>query len=138
MLDRACATARRLGVEDQLTPVLADVSGLPFDDGSFDMVVSFTGLHVFPDPHRAIGEMARVLRPGAAIIGSALFTDDFRGLERRYGLVHAAGRLARVLGPMCSSADAARWLAEAGGVDVRVEMSGGIGWFRATKGPRTR
>jgi ubiquinone/menaquinone biosynthesis C-methylase UbiE len=133
MLERTDATARQRGVSDQVTTALADVGALPFADGTFDLVVSFTGLHVFPDPHRAITEMVRVLRPGAAISGSALFTDDFSGVERRYGLVHAAGRLARVLGPMCSSADAVRWLEEAGAVDVRLEMSGGIGWFRATR-----
>lgn len=133
MLERTDAAARHRGVSDQVTTALADVGALPFADGTFDLVVSFTGLHVFPDPHRAINEMVRVLEPGATISGSALFTDDFSGLERRYGLVHAAGRLAHVLGPMCSSADAVRWLGEAGAVDVRLEMSGGIGWFRATK-----
>ncbi len=133
MLERTAAAARRHGVADQVTTALADVGALPFDDGTFDLVVSFTGLHVFPDPQRAISEMVRVLKPGASLVGSALFADDFHGVERRYALVHAAGRLARVLGPMCSSADAVRWLEEAGAVGVRLEMSGGIGWFRASR-----
>lgn len=134
MLERTREAAARLGVADQVSTVLADVADLPFPDDHVDLVVSFTGLHVFPDPHAAIGEMVRVLRPGAEISGSALFADDFRGLEQRYRLVHAAGRLGRVLGPMCSSTEAARWLEEAGARDVRLEMSGGIGWFRAVKG----
>lgn len=134
MLERSLEAARRRGVADQVTPAIADVGHLPFDDDTFDLVVSFTGLHVFPDPQRAIGEMVRVLGPGGAISGSALFTGDFHGLARRYELVHAAGRAAHVLGPMCSADDAVRWLGEAGAVDVRLEMSGGIGWFRATKG----
>lgn len=133
MLERARAAARARGVADQVTTSLADVGRLPFTDDSFDLVVSFTGLHVFPDPHRAITEMVRVLRPGAAITGSALFAGSFRGLERRYELVHAAGRLSQVLGPMCTAAEARRWLAEAGAPDARVEMSGGIGYFRAVK-----
>lgn len=133
MLERTSAAAERLGVTDQVTTTLADVARLPFPDDSFDLVVSFTGLHVFPDPHAAIEEMVRVLRPGATISGSALFDDDFRGLARRYRLVHAAGRLGQVLGPMCSSDEAATWLAGAGARDVRLEMSGGIGWFRAVK-----
>lgn len=136
MLQRTRATAERLGVSDQVTTTLADVGRLPFADGSFDLVVSLTGLHVFPDPRAAIGEMVRVLRPGATILGSALFTDDFRGLERRYRLVHAAGRLGQVLGPMCSSQEAATWLTEAGARDVRLEMSGAIGWFRAVRALR--
>jgi ubiquinone/menaquinone biosynthesis C-methylase UbiE len=133
MLERCADAARSRCVADQVTLTLADVGRLPFADDSFDLVVSFTGLHVFPDPRRAIGEVVRVLRPGAAISGSAMFTDDFRGLRRRYGLVHAAGRVTRVLGPMCSSAEVGDWLAEAGAHDVRLEMSGGIGYFRAVK-----
>ena len=113
--------------------MLADVGDLPFDDGSFDMVVSFTGLHVFPDPRRAIHEMVRVLAPGAVLTGSALFTGDFRGLRRRYGLVHAAGRLSQVLGPMCTAAEARAWLLEAGAGEVSLEMSGGLGYFRAVR-----
>jgi ubiquinone/menaquinone biosynthesis C-methylase UbiE len=117
-----------------VTTWVTDVGRLPFADDSFDLVMSFTGLHVFPDPRRAITEMVRVLRPGAAITGSALFAGSFRGLERRYGLVHAAGRLSQVLGPMCTAVEARRWLAEAGAPGARVEMSGGIGYFRAVKG----
>ena len=133
MLDRARDVARKRGVEDQVTTTIADVGDLPFDDDSFDLVVSFTGLHVFPDPHRAIREMVRVLKPGAVISGSALFAEDFRGLERRYRFVHAAGRAADVLGPMCTADEARRWLVEAGASDVRLEMSGAVGYFRAMK-----
>ncbi|WP_310527311.1 class I SAM-dependent methyltransferase [Nocardioides sp.] len=133
MLSRALDVARRRGVEKQVTTAIADVGDLPFEDDSFDLVVSFTGLHVFPDPRRAISEMVRVLKPGAAITGSSLFTGDFQGVERRYELVHTLGRRAHVLGPMCSAADAQRWLAEAGAGAVRLEMSGGLGYFRARK-----
>lgn len=133
MLERSLATARRLGVADQVTTSLADVGRLPFGDASFDLVVSFTGVHVFPDPRRAIHEMVRVLRPGGVITGSAMFTGPFRGLRRRYGVVHAVGRATQVLGPMCTADEARRWLAEAGAPDARLEMSGGIGYFRATR-----
>ena len=37
---------------------------LPFDDGSFDCVVSTWTLCSIPDAGRAIGEITRVLRPG--------------------------------------------------------------------------
>lgn len=134
MLARATTAARRLGVAGQVTILVADVGDLPFEEASFDLVVSFTGLHVFPDPRLAIQEMVRVLKPGAALTGSSLFTGDFRGLRRRYEIVHAVGHLTRVLGPMCSAAEARAWLLEAGARDVHLEMSGGIGYFRAVKG----
>ncbi len=133
MLERSLAAARSRGVADQVTATIADVGLLPFEDDSFDLVLSFTGLHVFPDPQQAIHEMVRVLRPGAPITGSAIFTGDFHGLERRYEIVHAVGRLAHVLGPMCTAAEARQWLAAAGARDVRLEMSGGLGYFRAVK-----
>lgn len=41
---------------------------LPFNDGSFDMVVSYLTLIDIPDYRAAIHEMARVLRPGGALL----------------------------------------------------------------------
>ena len=55
--------ARFLGV------ALRDGSGeeLPFDDGSFDVVISFGLLHHVPDPEQVIAEMTRVARCGVMI-----------------------------------------------------------------------
>ncbi|MCW2736320.1 class I SAM-dependent methyltransferase [Nocardioides sp.] len=129
MLQRAAATAARLGVADQVTTAVADVGNLPFDDGSFDLVVSFTGLHCFPDPHRAIREMVRVLAPGGAITGSSLFTDT--GL--RYRPLRRAGTRIGVLGPMCTSEEARAWLREAGCAEVELSLHGALGYFRAVR-----
>ena len=130
MLGRARATAARLGVADQVTATVADVGDLPFDDGTFDLVVSFTGLHCFPDPHRAITEMVRVLAPGGAITGSSLFTDS--GL--RHEPLRRGGRRMGVLGPMCTSAEARTWLREAGCTQVDLTLHGALGYFRAVRG----
>ncbi len=129
MLARASATARRLGVADQVTPTLADVGALPFGDATFDLVVSFTGLHCFPDPRRAIAEMVRVLAPGAALTGSSLFTDT----GPRWVPLRMAGTRAGVLGPMCTSTEARRWLREAGCDDVELALHGALGYFRAVR-----
>ncbi len=129
MIDRTLARAAQLGVGDQVTGRLADVADLPFDDASFDLVVTFTGLHCFPDPARAVVEMVRVLRPGGVITGSALLTDT--GL--RYEPMRRGGRLAGLLGPMCSSTDVRRWLAAQGVDEVTLEISGPIGYFRGVK-----
>jgi SAM-dependent methyltransferase len=45
----------------------ADVEALPFDDASFDAVVSTFGVMFAPDHARAASEMARVCRPGGRI-----------------------------------------------------------------------
>ena len=129
MLERAVATAARLGVADQVTPVVADVGDLPYEDGRFDMVVSFTGLHCFPDPHRAITEMVRVLAPGGVITGSSLFTDT----GPRFEPIRWGGTRIGILGPMCTSDEARTWLREAGCSEVGLTLHGALGYFRAVR-----
>jgi SAM-dependent methyltransferase len=111
-------------------PVLADVGKLPFADAEFDLVVSFTGLHCFPDPHQAVREMGRVLHPGGVLTGSAVLNDTgFRHLPMR-----KVGRFAGLLGPGATSTEVRDWLKEAGFEDVALTLSGAIGYFRGVKG----
>lgn len=133
MLDRALATARRLGVADQVTAAVADVGDLPFGDAAFDLVVTLTGLHCFPDPHRAVEEMVRVLAPGGVVTGSSVFTDT----GARHEPLRRAGTLAGILGPMCTSDEARAWLREAGCGAVELSLHGALGYFRATKEARS-
>ena len=99
MLERTMAVATRRQVAAQVEPVLADVGALPFADAEFDLVVSFTGLHCFPDPHLAVREMGRVLHPGGVLTGSALLNDT--GV--RYLPMRQIGRFAGLLGPAATS-----------------------------------
>ena len=130
MLDRTIDAAVERGVDLQVEPRIADVGDLPFDDGSFDLVVSFTGLHCFPDPARAVVEMVRVLRPGGVITGSALLNDS--GI--RHEPIRRVGRLAGLLGPGCTGDEIVRWLSAQGVTDPVLERSGAIGYFRGVKG----
>lgn len=66
MLRRTARNAERRGL-GQVQFVEADVEHLPFADETFDLVVSFTGLHCFPRPALAVAECARVLKPGGRI-----------------------------------------------------------------------
>lgn len=134
MLDRTMVAARERGVADQVEPRVADVGALPFDDGEFDLVVSFTGLHCFPDPHRAVRELGRVTRPGGVLTGSALLnTPPLAPAGLRTLPLRQVGRLAGLLGPSATSTEVRTWLAEAGFTDITLEMSGAIGYFRATR-----
>ena len=75
--------------------VEGDAQALPFEDGSFDRVVSTFGHMFAPDHRRAADEMKRVQRPGRPDRRRLL---DARGLDRpdvrdpRRGRAAAAGR----------------------------------------------
>ena len=57
--------ATRLGLD--VDAVTCDAERLPFDDGSFDLVLGHAVLHHLPDLARAFSEFHRVLRPGGWI-----------------------------------------------------------------------
>lgn len=82
MLERA--RARGLEVRE------ASVTALPFDDASFDVACSFKVLAHVPDVASALGEMARVTRPGGVVIAEFYNPVSMRGLVKRLG---PAGRV---------------------------------------------
>jgi ubiquinone/menaquinone biosynthesis C-methylase UbiE len=47
---------------------VADGAAIPLPDGSVDAVLANMYLHHMPDPAAAIGEMARVLKPGGRLV----------------------------------------------------------------------
>ena len=61
-----------LGVARQACPTVTfqqgNVAELPFDNSSFDAVVSAFMLMFVPDPKQAVGQMQRVLRPGGRVV----------------------------------------------------------------------
>lgn len=65
------ATADGLIVEFEV----ADAESLPFEDGSFDVVLSTFGVMFTPDHERAAGEIKRVVRSGGRI-GMANWTPE--------------------------------------------------------------
>ena len=130
MLERTMAAARARGVADQVDAVIGDVHELQFDDGEFDLVVSFTGLHCFPRPHDAVLELGRVTRPGGRLTGSTLLrTGSLRAVP-----VTIVGRRLDLLGPGVTPAELPRWLDEAGFVDTEIRTSGPMAYFRGTRG----
>lgn len=50
----------------------AAAEDLPYDDGTFDLVLSVTLLEFVPDPDEALEEMFRVVRPGGRLVAAVL------------------------------------------------------------------
>ncbi len=75
MIDALNANARRLRLD--VDARVADAEALPFEDGTFDLVLGHAVLHHLPDLDRAFAEFHRVLRPGGWIV--------FAGEPSRYG-----------------------------------------------------
>ena len=65
LLDKGRERAQAEGLNVQFR--LADAEALPFDDASFDVVLSTFGVMFTPDHQTAAQEMLRVLRPGGRI-----------------------------------------------------------------------
>ena len=55
--------------ESNINFIQGDVGNLPFEDNSFDIVLSMNGFHAFPDKDKAFKEISRVLKKGGYFIG---------------------------------------------------------------------
>jgi ubiquinone/menaquinone biosynthesis C-methylase UbiE len=80
------ARQRLAGFGERINTQQADATRLTFPDSSFNVVVSFIMLHHVMNWEKAIGEAARVLRPGGLLIGYDLLASPplrvFHQLER--------------------------------------------------------
>jgi len=94
--EAALANAVAAGVADRVEVHTADMTALPFPDGSFDVVTSALAIHNIRVPegrYRAVDEAMRVLRPG----GQLLIADPWP-MARKYAAHIGQGTL-RDLGP---------------------------------------
>ena len=68
MMAAAQVRAQDLGL-NHVKFMQGDVGALPFEDESFDVVLSLNGFHAFPDKEAAYRETFRVLKPGGTFCG---------------------------------------------------------------------
>lgn len=119
------ATRRRVArFGARVTVEPADTTAMPFDDHSFDAAVSLLMLHHVLDWETALGELARVLRPGGRLLGYDL------AATRVARAVHVVDRSPHHLLDPAQLRDG---LAAAGfvAIDVTTGLAGLVARFRA-------
>jgi ubiquinone/menaquinone biosynthesis C-methylase UbiE len=68
MLIRAQENARKAGVADKIKFVLASASYIPFQDSSFDLVISYASLHHWLRPVSVLKEIQRVTKQTGRVL----------------------------------------------------------------------
>ena len=75
MLTKAAEAIRTAGLTNVETRIM-DAEDLDLDADSFDVVICRLGLHTFPNPPKAMGEMRRVVKPGGKVAALARSTAE--------------------------------------------------------------
>jgi SAM-dependent methyltransferase len=118
------ARAVRVQAGSQAGFLRADAQRLPLRDNTVDAVISIAVLQLIPDPAAALGEMARVLKPGGRI---ALMVPTVGLASRMWQLPLKAG--VRVFG----DDEIADTLEGHGFTSVRAKNFGSIQWVRGKR-----
>lgn len=127
MLGRAERRARKRSLR-QVEFAAADMTDLPFPDGEADLFLSYSGLHMVPDPEQAVAEIVRCLKPGGQVVGTTFFADA----GRRARFIFAAGKLRGHPVPPDRD-DLLRWLRTNGFGEVTIGPQRGFAAFSARK-----
>ena len=127
MLSRAARRAQARSLS-QVELLVADMTELPFSDSEIDLFLSYSGLHMVPDPQKAVMEIARCLRPGGELIGTTFLSDASR---RARALFRAGSYRGHPLPPR--RADLHRWLEAAGFEAATIGPQSGFAAFEGRK-----
>jgi ubiquinone/menaquinone biosynthesis C-methylase UbiE len=118
MLEEGRAAAAAAGLRN-IVFERGDAAGLPFLDGSFDLVLTRFAVHHFDDPAGPLAEIARCVRPGGRVVVADLIAAGDPGVAARQN------ELERLRDPshttMLSADELVAMLGGAGLENVRVE-----------------
>jgi SAM-dependent methyltransferase len=118
MVEKASEEATGEGIGNVEFSV-GDATALGFEDGSFDGAVTRFSFHHIPAPWRAMGEMARVVRPGGWIVVSDFIADPDRDV---YAAVEEIERLRDPSHWSCLTAEQLRTIGEQFPLEVESEQ----------------
>lgn len=129
MLRRAERRAEKQSLQ-QVELMEADMVELPFADAEVDLFLSFSGLHMIPEPGRAVAEISRCLKPGGKVVGTTFLSD---GSRRARAIFKAGGYRGHALPP--DRGQLLSWLEAAGLVELQLGPQRGFTSFEARRPP---
>lgn len=87
MLEIGRVNVAHAGLEQRIRLHHGDCKQLDFVDGTFDVAMSNSLFHHLPDPHMALAEILRVLKPdGALFVRDLMRPDSLADVERMVGM----------------------------------------------------
>lgn len=101
----------------------ADITALPYPDGSFDKVVAGNVIHLLDDPLAALGEMDRVCRNGGMLIIPTYMNRDSKG--KTSGFASTVGKAGANFKQQFTADSYKRFFLDAGYSDVRITLADG-------------
>jgi ubiquinone/menaquinone biosynthesis C-methylase UbiE len=127
MVERTRRRAAKRGLT-QVQAGIADMEALPYGDGSADLFVSFSGLHMVADPAAAVREIARCTKPGGELVGTTFLREGGRRQRTLFARGAKAGH------PLPPPREELIEMFRAAGVeDVEIEPRSGFASFRGSK-----
>lgn len=133
-IDKARELAERMAI-NSVDWRVADIERLPFEDNTFDTVISCETIEHVPSPRVAVAELARVLRPRGRLLLSTPNYLGGMGLYRAY--LRCVGRRYTEGGQPINHFNmlprTRRWVAAAG---LRIVTSDGTGHYLPVPGRR--
>ena len=132
MMGQAREKAERMGLQN-VQFRQGDVGALPYEDSSFDIVLSLNGFHAFPDKEAAYRETFRVLKPGGTFCGCFYVAGGCRRTDR---LIKKVYEPMKFFTPPYETVQSLKVRLEGMYADVRVGNLKSIAWFVCRKAER--
>ena len=106
-----------------ITYAPADITALPFADGSFDKVVAGNVIHLLDNPTKALGELNRVCKDGGMLIIPTYMNKDSKG--KTNGFSDAVGKAGADFKREFTAESYRQFFLDAGYPDVKVSLADG-------------
>jgi ubiquinone/menaquinone biosynthesis C-methylase UbiE len=135
MLRVASRNVEAAGLSDRIELARLDAKGAGLPSAAFDLVMSNSTLHHIPDPAELLREIARLVKPGGAVIVRDLIrpesTDDARAIVERVAAEDSPKQKQLFFDSLCAAltVDEVAALVEAAGLErMRVERCSDRHW----------